>query len=917
MKKITLILAVFLCLGLKLTGLAEDRILWCSIGDGLTNTTNLQSQIDFAVANNYNAICILARYRADCFYIPNRDYKIYSNPEPRRSSTVDSIQYILDHGHEVGLKIYAAISCFLVTDGSGTYPSYLPADSVMWIYKGDTSDLVYSPLSGYPRAMTACSSGCDTDEGLWCDPGRNDIQIYTRNVVKDFVQNYDIDGIILDRIRYRGDGSPYRDASFGYNPQALIDMGLTNPAPGSTAFIQARRNAITKFISDLRADIHMMKPWIIYGAAPIVYGTSLSSTYNYVFQYFPDWNNGNNPDHISGKGILDMVCPQYYRTTAAANATVMTLVNNDIDETNNMYHEATLDAALEPAAEAAQSICDTRSKNMKGFGFFSYGYVNANSYMTTLNAATTSPCGTNVMGDKSTNVEYQLKKNWDSVAPNNITNLAGDNSVATKIKLTWTIPPAASDGDIPVRYLVYRSATTPVKLYYSNLVNRNYTVTGNTFTDDPSTGLSGGSFYYKVIPVDDYNNKGNSNQIGPISSNMPNDYIIESKSPGLNYTDYSEISGNWGDSTSKSTAPGLTANINSRYSTLATKNDVARFTPKGLSQGTNYFDIYYTTNIASSTNCANCTYRVMTSAGSLASGLFDVIPGTTGNKWYKIGKFLLSSSSAYIEVDNSSSTTSASDSYRLPADAVKFVYAPLTPTPSPTPSATPTPSPTPTPTPYVPLPELIIDSFETYASESAMDAVWKGSTGSTLGTLKTTGGASSTSKWIELADGGYAMNLYASFSNIVTTSRNYKCAFYYKNGHINNPQSTLKVLFKDGTDNVKATFDLGNTVQTDWGYMESSFVTYSSGDIIKIDITGNNSVTSTQNCAFDQFKLLYEPTPSPTPAVTKTPTPTPTTSPTPAPTLTPSPTPTPTTTPSPTPTVMPTPPAYKAGVKLF
>lgn len=664
---------------------AEERILWFSIGDGVTNTTNMQNAINFAVANNFNAICFLTRYRANAYYIPNRDYSTYPNPEPNQSGGAgDSLQFMIDRAHEAGLRVYAAFSCFLVTDGSNTYPSFLPSGSVIWIYKdvaapNATDDTTYNPDPGYPRATTTS----DTPEGLWADPGRNDVQNYTRNVLKDLVQNYDIDGIILDRIRYPGDSLPHRNEAYGYNPQALGDMGLTNPAPGSTAFINARRQAIANFISAARADVHAMKPWIIFGAAPVVYGTSLTDTYSTVFQYFPLWNTMSNSDHVNGLGILDMIAPQYYRSTASANAALMDLAKPDV---TNMSHQATLYTGTEPAAEMAQSICDTRnaSRGMTGFGIFSYNGVSASGFMSTLNSTATSPCGTGVMASASPLVDYALKVNWDSVKPNNITNLTADVSQPGRVRLTWSTPAAASDGDVPARYLVYRSTSNPVKLYYANLVNKNFVVTGNEFIDDGSKGLTAGTYYYKVIPVDDYNNKGDSNTVGPVTPSFP-EFIIESRSGGQNYSKYSEISGDWQNSTSKSTASGVTSGIGSRFATLDTKNDVARFTLAGIPgvpAGQHYYKIYYTTNNVSSTNCMNCTYRVRTASG-IVSGTFDVIPANTGNTWYQIGgEFLLDSADAYFEVDSSSSITTPNGSNtRLPTDAVKFsfaVYFPVT-----------------------------------------------------------------------------------------------------------------------------------------------------------------------------------------------------------------------------------------------
>ena len=67
-------------------------------------------------------------------------------------------------------------------------------------------------------------------------------------------------------------------------------MGLANPAPGNATFIQKRRDATTVFMRDAAADIYAIKPWVIIAGAPIVYSSTLNSTYNSVFQYYPDWN---------------------------------------------------------------------------------------------------------------------------------------------------------------------------------------------------------------------------------------------------------------------------------------------------------------------------------------------------------------------------------------------------------------------------------------------------------------------------------------------------------------------------------------------------------------------------------------------------------------------------------------------------
>ena len=353
---------------------AEERILWYSIGDGLTNTTNIQTAIDFAVANNYNAICVLTRYRANAYYKTNRNYSTYPNSETQSSGAAgDTLQYVIDRGHEAGLRVYSAFSCFIVSDGaSSTYPSFLNANWKTWCYKGNNaSNTVYSPAAGYPRAMVL---GTDLADGYWVDPGMSAVRNYTIQILKDLVQNYDIDGIMLDRVRYPGDESPHYNGAFGYNPTALTEMGLTNPGPGSTTFRDARRGAITTFVKDAGAAVNALKPWVVMGATPIVYGTTLVDTEDYVFQYFPGWDAAVNSGHTSGFGAIDLIAPQYYRSTATVNGNLMDLVNGKIDEVNRIFHQGTFGSAYSSAAEMAGNIRATRSgsRNMKGWGIFNY-----------------------------------------------------------------------------------------------------------------------------------------------------------------------------------------------------------------------------------------------------------------------------------------------------------------------------------------------------------------------------------------------------------------------------------------------------------------------------------------------------------------------------------------------------------------
>lgn len=618
---------------------AEDRILWYSINDGLTNTTTIQNAINFCVANNFNAICFLARYRANAYYKTNRDFATYSNPEPEVSAT-DGLQYLIDHGHEAGLRIYISFSCFLVTSTS-TYPAFMPSGSVTWKYSSASSDLTYAPtLPEYPRAMTTS----DDSEGLWADVGRADLRTYTINVMKDIVQNYDVDGVILDRVRYRGDSIPHNTQAYGYNPTALSEMVSlgeipnTTPAPGATAFITARRNAVSRFITDAGNAVHAMKPWVIMGSAPVIYGFSLTSTYYGVFQHFPTWNSATNTGHVSGFGNMDFIAPQYYRSTDTDNANLMNLVNTDIDEVNRMFHQGTFGIYLPyAAADFAQSICDLRQKGAKGFGTFAYNATSAAGYISSVNAVNTSPCGTNVIATPTPAADFTNKLGWDTLPPNPVTGASVTGGFRTAT-LNWTPPTPATDGDTAVRYLIYRG-TSPVKLYYANQAGRTTAITGNSFID---AGAPAGTWYYKIVSVDDYNNK-TAVQVGPtVVSGL--DIYIESRLSVANgsgttaapaYVETSTFTGgSAGNTTAKSSASGLVG-AGSRVSIVP--GQTAAFKPNITQAGA--YNVYITLddNATNSNADANANYVVTnTGADRTGSVYLDPVLGPSDmiNDWH-------------------------------------------------------------------------------------------------------------------------------------------------------------------------------------------------------------------------------------------------------------------------------------------
>jgi hypothetical protein len=149
-----------------------------------------------------------------------------------------------------------------------------------------------------------------------------------------------------------------------------------------------------------------------------------------------------------------------------------------------------------------------------------------------------------------------------------------------------------------------------------------------------------------------------------------------------------------------------------------------------------------------------------------------------------------------------------------------------------------------------------VDTFQGYTDEAALDAKWGTSANWSTGALMTSGGAKSTTKWIEITDGGWAADLHATFSAVVPESRNYIIGFYYKNGHAASPQAGLTLTVKNGADVEKAVVSLGSSTVSSWTYVESSSFALTQGDTVRLDMTGSYSGTLSQKCAFDEIILI-------------------------------------------------------------
>jgi len=662
----------------------EERHAWISVSDSLTNFTALDSYIDRAFANGFNCIDVLVRYRANHYYTPNREFSDYPNNEPYvkfASASNDPIQLAIDRGHELGMRVYGSFSTFLVTDNSDTWPSYVPANTRTYVYVDSATP---------PKLQTVEDGG----EGLWMDAGLDTSHAYVKNIVLDLVQNYDLDGLIFDRMRYAGN-------SFGYNPAALLAMGYNPnfpPMPSDAGFIAARQKRVAAFLEDIYQSITDLKPWMIVGTVPVAYGDGLNDTYRSVMQSWPKWTAAPSHNRVISFGAEDLIQPQFYRqwdggsyAAPLANQSLMKkalygdvavdpmdygLMPGSYTNVAPLFYTGTIadsNDAANTANAIAVNICDTKTASyfMNGSGIYSargiFDQVSGQnqSIISLIHTASTS-CGGDVMGSVPPLSDFLMKAGWDSTPPLGVASPAATPN-GIYAHLSWTAPPSAIDGDFADHYLIYYSSTNDVKPYYANLWNKKQVITGTSVDVGPFE--ASGNYYFRIVPVDDYNNKGASVVLGPVTVQSIN-VIVESNRPDKSVTPapaYSETSGAMAYTSSKSTLPGLTGD-GARYGFTA--NQVATFKPNLPVTGG--YNVYVTMG-AGSNNNADADFTItgseapVTGSVALKNSNTDLV-----NQWYLLAGNVKFNAGQSGSVAFKNITGTASTGKRFVMDAVRF-----------------------------------------------------------------------------------------------------------------------------------------------------------------------------------------------------------------------------------------------------
>jgi len=325
------------------SGMNEFRAFWVDAwGSGYENPTATTTMLDYVQSCNANAVFVEMRKRGDAYYTSSYE-PTGTNITPE--SGYDCLADIVTKGHDRNLEVHAWVVVNRVWT-SQTAPPHTTPDHV---------------FNTHPEWFSLSSTGSMfSGDDSWLDPGHPDVENYHKNVFMEIVQNYDIDGLVLDYIRYPG-------TSFGYNATAVArynaEYGTSgNPSTSDLRWSNWRRDQVTNMVKRIYLEAKAVKPGIKIGAAvwsPAGAGYS---------GYLQDW------DSWMANHWLDYVCPMNYTTDNA------TFEGENEDSLNRQYGRHIYPAQgsyLNTISNSMTQISSVQSLGFPGVTLYTYRVTNS------------------------------------------------------------------------------------------------------------------------------------------------------------------------------------------------------------------------------------------------------------------------------------------------------------------------------------------------------------------------------------------------------------------------------------------------------------------------------------------------------------------------------------------------------------
>ena len=428
MKKI-FTLCVVLCLSYLSMGATnlkhEFRATWLTTAWGndwpktkVTNDATRKQQQDSLIAifdrlqaGNMNAVCFQVRGRSDAFYQSSYEPWAAELAGARgKDPGYDPLAFAIEEAHKRGLELHAWVNPFRVTS-SGT----LSTSDKVWLNAG--------------QWIIQYNNG--SFSGQIIDPGYPEAREYVLNVLMEIVNNYDIDGIVMDDYFYPYGGTTTEDAASKalHKPANVVDVNKDGKTDDDW-----RRSNVDVFLKEFYNRIQTTKPWVRLGMGTFgiwttqakvaqAYGIALPSGISGLDDYD---EQACNPVEWVKNGYVDYINPQLYWPTTSTGQNYNKLCqwwakdvcehfSNQLTNGKKVHFFSSQSISSNSAVSEIQAEIDANRNNLSS-GSTGSVFFDTDAYLTMDKDLMTSRFATNALTPP-----MDWKSNTALVAPTNLT----------------------------------------------------------------------------------------------------------------------------------------------------------------------------------------------------------------------------------------------------------------------------------------------------------------------------------------------------------------------------------------------------------------------------------------------------------------------------------------------------------------
>ncbi len=255
---------------------------------------------------NMNAVLWQVRQAGTSYY--NSPYEPWGSYLGYKDPGYDPLEYAIQEAHKRGIELHAWFNVFKTN-----------------------SDRPGTPVAEHPEWVCRDADGNPMTANYCLSPGLEAVREYTRDVVMDIVNRYDIDGLHYDYIRWNeyssktvslGGEEPFdghftpeimegmeKGSRYLYDLEHPYSGGVPDSIPGIpyASWASYWRHSVDQFVEMVHDSVQIVKPWVRVSAAALGRYKKWTGYYT-VYQDAAKWFN---------EGWVDQLTPMHYHWTTA------------------------------------------------------------------------------------------------------------------------------------------------------------------------------------------------------------------------------------------------------------------------------------------------------------------------------------------------------------------------------------------------------------------------------------------------------------------------------------------------------------------------------------------------------------------------------------------------------------------------